>query len=109
MSITLTNKAVSSFTDIIPSSTRTPWYIFAAVSAAAVFVVVAAIAVLICFLQRRRKDRQHSSKEQAASQVGKEIKQDLVFLASFTNPAYTSTSDIKSEGLRLEIWPIKEM
>ena len=49
-----------------------------------------------------------SHKEQAASQAGKEIKQDLVFLASFTNPAQTSsTSDLRSEGLRHEIWPIK--
>lgn len=74
------------------------------------FAVVAAIALLICFLQGRRKDRQQSHKEQAASQAGEETKQDLVFLASFTNPAYTlSTSDLRSEGLRHEIWPIEEM
>ena len=72
------------------------------------FALVAAIAVLTCFLQHRRKVRQQRDKEQAASQAGKEIKQDLVFLASFTNLAYTSSSssDLTS-GLRHEIWPIK--
>ena len=74
--------------------------------------VVAAVAVLICFLQRRRKDRQYSGKEQpAASQGGKEIKQDLVLVtsASYDNRAYASSNDLKSEGLRHEIWPIEGM
>lgn len=73
------------------------------------FAVVAAIAVLICVFQGGRKDSKQSHKEQAASQAGKRIQQGLVFAASYANPAYTSSSDLKSEGLRHEIWPIKEM
>lgn len=74
------------------------------------FAVVAAIAVLICFLKGRRRNLQYSVQEQPApSKVETKIKQDLVSVASFTNLAYASSSDLKSEGLRHEIWPIKEM
>lgn len=74
------------------------------------FVVVAAITVVSCFLKGRRKDRKRD-KEQASSQVGKEIKEDLVFVGSFSNPAFAaSSSDLNtSEGLRHEIWPFREL
>lgn len=68
------------------------------------FAVVTAIAVLICVFQSRPKDSKQSHNEQADSRAGKEIQQDLVFASSFTNPAYTSSSDF-----RPEIWSIKEM
>lgn len=74
------------------------------------FAVIAAITVLICSLKGRRKNLQYSAQEQPApSKVEKKINQDLVFVASFTNLAYASSSDLKSEGLRHEIWPIKGM
>ena len=73
------------------------------------FALVAAITMPICFIRNRRKDRQQTHNEQqATSQAGNEIKQDLVSVASITNPAYTSsTIDVRSKGLRHEIWPIK--
>ena len=73
------------------------------------FALVAAITLFICFIQNRRNDRQQTHKEQqATSQTENEIKQDLVFVASFTNPAYaSSTIDLRSKDLRHEIWPIK--
>ncbi|XP_078360273.1 sushi domain-containing protein 2-like isoform X2 [Oculina patagonica] len=93
--------------DVVSNST--PWYIFAAVSAAAMFVVVAAIIVVSCFLKDRRKNRKRD-KNQANSQDGKGIKEDLVFVGSFSNPAFAaSSSDLKSEGLRYEIWPVREL
>ena len=106
-------KAVSSFTEAeISNSTRVPWYIFGAVSAAVTFALLAATIALTRFLQNRRKDRQQIHEEQlatsATSQAGNNIKQDLVFVRSFTNPAYTSsTNDLRSKGFRHEIRPIK--
>ena len=74
-------------TDI--ASNGTPWYIFAAVSAAAIFVIVAGITAVSCFLKGTHKDRKRD-KEPAASSVGKTSKQDL----SFNNPAYSSSNDL---------------
>lgn len=95
-------KLFFSSTDTVSRST--PWYIYAAISAAAIFVVVAALTVVICILKGRRK-KQKRDKEQAASPAGNTSKQDL----SFCNLAYSSTNDLKPEGLRSEVWPMGEL
>ncbi|KAL9985251.1 hypothetical protein ACROYT_G007629 [Oculina patagonica] len=85
-------------------SSGTPWYIYAAISAAAIFVVVAVITVVICILKGRRKN-QKRDKEQAASPAGNTSKQDL----SFSNLAYSSSNDLKPEVLRSEVLPMGEI
>ncbi len=95
-------KLFFSNTDTVSSGT--PWYIYAAISAAAIFVVVAVITVVICILKGRRKNRKRD-KEQAASQARNTSKQDL----SFSNLAYSSSNDLKPEGLRSEVLPMGEL